>query len=127
MTDYAPIFAQPSIGQASVYNVVNSQYTGIIYGTAELDFYPATKKYAAARSADLVDPLSGGPDGGYVNLDAPTDQMTGTFTFPTNVEAAYLDVFLECRWTTSFGTRASPTTWHKSSTTAVTPLFARVR
>ncbi|MGC1336169.1 MAG: peptide-N4-asparagine amidase, partial [Candidatus Cybelea sp.] len=107
VTDYAPIFAQPSIGQASVYNVVNSQYTGIIYGTAELDFYPATKKYAAARSADVVDPLSGGPDGGYVNLDAPTDQMTGTFTFPTNVEAAYLDVFLESQsddefWYTCF-------------------------
>ncbi|MGA8662068.1 MAG: peptide-N4-asparagine amidase, partial [Candidatus Cybelea sp.] len=107
VTDYAPIFAQPSTGQASVYNIVNSQYTGIIYGTAELDFYPATKKYAAARSADVVDPLSGGPDGGYVNLDAPTDQMTGTFTFPTNVEAAYLDVFLESQsddefWYTCF-------------------------
>jgi len=107
VTDYAPIFAQPSTGQASVYNVVNSQYTGIIYGTAELDFYPATKKYPAGRSADVVDPLSGGPDGGYVNLDAPTDQMTGTFTFPTNVEAAYLDVFLESQsddefWYTCF-------------------------
>src|SRR5580700_5750819 len=102
VTDYAPIFAQPSTGQASVYNIVNSQYTGIIYGTAELDFYPATRKYPAARSADVVDPLSGGPDGGYVNLNKPTDQMTGTFTFPTNVEAAYLDVFLESQSTDEF-------------------------
>jgi len=107
VTDYAPIFAQASTGQASVYNVVNSQYTGIIYGTAELDFYPPTKNFPAPKSADAVYPLSGGPDGGYVNLDAPTDQMTGTFTFPTNVDAAYLDVFAESQsddefWYTCF-------------------------
>lgn len=107
VTDYAPIFAQPSIGQASVYNIVNSQYTGIIYGRAELDFYPASKKYVAPRVADAVYPLSGGPDGGYVYLDAPNDQMTGTFTFPTNVEAVYLDVFLQSQggdefWYTCF-------------------------
>lgn len=95
VTEYAPIFSKSSIGQASVYNIVNSQYTGIIYGRAELDFYPATSKYKAPPVADAVYPLSGGPDGGYVYLDTPSDQMTGTFTFPTNVDAAYLDVFLE--------------------------------
>ena len=47
------------------------------------------------------------PRGGYVFLDSPTAQMTGTFTFPTNVEAAYLDVFLESQsndefWYTCF-------------------------
>jgi hypothetical protein len=102
VTEYAPVFAQASTGQASVYNIVNSQYTGIIYGTAELDFYPATKKYPAGKSADVVYPLSAGANGGYVNLDAPTDQMTGTFTFPTNVEAAYLDVFLESQSSDEF-------------------------
>ncbi|MBV9719359.1 MAG: peptide-N(4)-(N-acetyl-beta-glucosaminyl)asparagine amidase [Candidatus Eremiobacteraeota bacterium] len=95
VTEYAPIFAQPSIGQASVYNIVNSQYTGIIYGTAELDFYPAVKKYPAPAVADAVYPLSAGPTGGYVDLDAPSDQLSGTFTFPQNVEAAYLDLILE--------------------------------
>ncbi|MBV9333995.1 MAG: peptide-N(4)-(N-acetyl-beta-glucosaminyl)asparagine amidase [Candidatus Eremiobacteraeota bacterium] len=95
VTEYAPIFAQSSIGQASVYNIVNSQYTGIIYGTAELDFYPATKQFPAPVVADAIYPLVSGPTGGYVDLNTPTDQMTGTFTFPTNVDAAYLDVFLE--------------------------------
>src|SRR5579862_3475246 len=95
VTEYAPIFAQASIGQASVYNIVNSQYTGVIYGTAQLDFYPAGKRYPAPAVADAVYPLSGGPSGGYVYLDSPTDQMTGSFTFPQNVVAAYLDVFLE--------------------------------
>ncbi len=102
VTEYAPIFAQKSTGQASVYNIVNSQYTGIIYGTAELDFYPATSHYSAARAADAVYPLSGGPTGGYVDLNSASSQMTGSFTFPTNVEAAYLDVFLESQGTDEF-------------------------
>ena len=107
VSQYAPIFAQPSVGQASVYNIVNSQYTGVIHGTAELDFYPATTQYAAANAADAVYPLSGGADGGYVYLDNATSLMSGTFTFPTNVEAAYLDVFLESQsndefWYTCF-------------------------
>ncbi len=107
VTEYAPIFAKRSVGQASVYNIVNSQYTGVIYGRAELDFYPATKQFRAPPVADAVYPLSAGPTGGYVFLDSPTDQMTGSFTFPTNVEAAYLDVFLESQsddefWYTCF-------------------------
>ncbi|HEY1654381.1 MAG TPA: peptide-N4-asparagine amidase [Candidatus Tumulicola sp.] len=107
VTEYAPIFAQPSTGQASVYNIVNSTYTGVIYGTAELDFYPASQHIPAAKVADAVYPLSAGPTGGYVFLDGPSNQMTGTFTFPTNVQAAYLDVFLESQsadefWYTCF-------------------------
>ncbi len=107
VTEYAPIFAQPSTGQASVYNIVNSQYTGIIHGTAELDFYPASSQYPAATVADAVYPLSGGPDGGYVFLDSASAQMSGTFSFPKNVDAAYLDVFLESQsndefWYTCF-------------------------
>jgi hypothetical protein len=107
VSEYAPIFAQASTGQASVYNIVNSSYTGIIHGTAELDFYPATSQYPAAKAADAVYPLSGGADGGYVDLDGPSNLMSGTFTFPTNVEAAYLDVFLESQggdefWYTCF-------------------------
>ena len=102
VSEYAPIFAQKSTGQASVYNIVNSQYTGIIYGTAELDFYRATSQYPAAQTADAVYPLSGGPTGGYVDLNSASSQMTGTFTFPTNVAVAYLDVFLESQGTDEF-------------------------
>ncbi len=102
VSEYAPIFAQKSTGQASVYNIVNSQYTGIIYGTAELDFYPATSEYRAAKTADAVYPLSAGPTGGYVDLNSASSQMTGSFTFPTNVEAAYLDVFLESQGSDEF-------------------------
>jgi hypothetical protein len=96
VTEYAPAFANAAPAQASVYNIVNSQYTGIIYGTAELDFYPATKQYPAPSDvADAVYPMAATTTGGYVYLDSPTDQLTGTFSFPQNVQAAYLDVFLE--------------------------------
>ncbi|MEO8789713.1 MAG: peptide-N4-asparagine amidase [Candidatus Tumulicola sp.] len=96
VTEYAPAFANAAPAQASVYNIVNSQYTGIIYGTAQLDFYPATKQYPAPSDvADAVYPMAASTAGGYVYLDSPTDQLTGTFSFPQNVQAAYLDVFLE--------------------------------
>ena len=107
VTEYAPIFANASTGQASVYNIVNSQYTGKIYGTAELDFYPATLQFPPAQTADAVYPLSASSTGGYVFLNGPSNQMTGTFTFPQNVERAYLDVFLQSQsgdefWYTCF-------------------------
>ena len=54
-------------GQASVYNIVNSQYTGIIYGTAELDFYPAPAISGRFRRRRGLS-APGGPDGGYVFL-----------------------------------------------------------
>ncbi len=107
VTEYAPVFANASTGQASVYNIVNSQYTGKIFGTAELDFYPATLQFPPAQTADAVYPLSAGATGGYVYLNGPSNQMAGTFTFPQNVEAAYLDVFLQSQsndefWYTCF-------------------------
>jgi Peptide N-acetyl-beta-D-glucosaminyl asparaginase amidase A len=96
VTDYTQVFAQPSTGQASVYNIVNSTYNATIYGTAELDFYPATKKYPVPSSvADAVYPMASSTTGGYVYLDSPTDTLSGTFSFPQNTQAAYLDVFLE--------------------------------
>ncbi len=102
VTDYAPVFAQSGIGEAAVYNVVNNTYTGVIYGTAELDFYPATKTIPPAKSADAVYPMAASSTGGYVYLDGPSDEMTGQFTFPQNVEAAYLDVFLESQSSDEF-------------------------
>src|SRR5581483_3011360 len=65
-------------------------------------FYPATKHAPREPAADAVFPLSNGPTGGYVALNSPSSLMTGTFTFPTNVEAAYLDVFLESQSTDEF-------------------------
>ncbi len=127
VTEYAP---EISLGPRSVrppFIISSIHNTRSIYGRAQLDFYPATSKYKAPPVADAVYPLSGGPDGGYVYLDTPTDQMTGTFTFPTNVDAAYLDVFLESQGGDEFWYPAFPTTSRRSSIIAGIPGFAKAK
>jgi hypothetical protein len=107
VTDLSPIFGTASSGQADIGNIVNSTYTGIIYASARLEFYPATSRYPAAQTPDEVYALSAGPQGGNVFLYTPTDTLSGTFTFPRNVEQAYLDVYLQSQigdefWYTCF-------------------------
>jgi hypothetical protein len=102
VTDYSALFKTAQNGEANLGNLVNSTYTGIIYGTATLEFYPAHDWGAwegwsnqnVPRTADAVYPL---PDdsGGAKGLFQTTDQLTGTFTLPTNVEQAYLDVIAQ--------------------------------
>ncbi len=39
ITDYSALLTQPQSGEADIYNIVNSTYTGIIFGTARIEFY----------------------------------------------------------------------------------------
>ena len=39
--------------------------------------------------------MSASSTGGTVTLNTPTDQLAATFTFPTNVERLYLNVFAQ--------------------------------
>jgi peptide N-acetyl-beta-D-glucosaminyl asparaginase amidase A len=107
VTDLSPIFTNASDGEAIIGNIVNSTYTGIIYASAELEFFPATSNNPAPVTPDAVYALSGGANGGVVSLHTPSDQLSGTFTFPRNVVRAYLDVFMEAQigdefWYTCF-------------------------
>ena len=95
LTDYSSLFAMAQTGQVTLGNTVNGQYTGIIYGTAWLQFYPLEPNQKAPVTADMVLPLSGSSTGGTVALNAGTDLLSQTFTLPTNVESAYLDVFAQ--------------------------------
>jgi hypothetical protein len=103
LTDYSPLFTAPQNGRVDLGNLVNSTYTGILYGSAQLQFYPledSSKGHHdddddAPRAADIVLPLSGGPTGGTVGLGSPASSLTRTFTLPTNVERAYLDVIAQ--------------------------------
>ena len=95
VTDYSALFTTAQSGQASIGNLVDSTYTGIIYGSAALEFYPPEKHRKAPRTFDLVLPLSGGPEGGTVGLNDSTSTLSQTFTLPTNVEEAYLDVYAQ--------------------------------
>ncbi len=98
VTDYSALFETAQNGEANLGNLVNSTYTGIIYGSATLEFYSAHDgRYGnqiasdAQKTADAVYPLPNA-SGGAKALFLPTDQLTETFTLPTNVERAYLDV-----------------------------------
>jgi hypothetical protein len=74
---------------------VNSTYTGIIFASASLEFYPVAKGQTAPVTADQVLALSAGPSGGTVGLGSTSSTLSGTFTMPTNVETAYLDVYAQ--------------------------------
>jgi hypothetical protein len=94
VTDYASLLTTPQTGEVDLGNLVNTMYTGIIFGTATLSFYPVPEFQRPPESADAVYPM---PDaaGGAATLNTGSDQLTGTFTLPTNVERAYLDVITQ--------------------------------
>ncbi len=91
LTDYSSIFVGPQSGEVDIYNIVNSTYTGIIYGTATLEFYPVPANSSAPIVADALYPLPNGPGAPY-QLSNSSSLLSETFTLPTNVERAYLDV-----------------------------------
>ncbi|HEY2509595.1 MAG TPA: peptide-N4-asparagine amidase [Polyangiaceae bacterium] len=95
LTDYTALLAKAQAGEVDLGNTVDATYTGIIHGSASIAFYPPERHEQAARTADLVLPLSNGPTGGTVGLATTTSTLGATFTLPTNVERAYLDVFAQ--------------------------------
>jgi Peptide N-acetyl-beta-D-glucosaminyl asparaginase amidase A len=94
LTDYSSLFKTPQSGFAILGNIVDPSIglTSTIFGTFKLEFFQADFGNHAPRTADLV---LGLPNNGTATLDATTPGVTETLTLPTNVEAAYLDVFPE--------------------------------
>jgi hypothetical protein len=95
LTDYSSIFTVSQAGTVDLGNLVNSQYTGILYGSADLLFYPLAENQLPPRTADQVIAFSSGPTGGTVGLNNGTDLLEQTVTLPTNITDAYLDVFAQ--------------------------------
>ena len=94
LTEYSSVFAAPQTGTVDLGNLVNSTYTGIISGSMQVQFYPLGWGFPEPV-ADMVLPLSAGSTGGTVALSVPTDTLSATFTLPTNIERAYLDVLAQ--------------------------------
>jgi hypothetical protein len=96
LTDYSVLFQTSQSGEVDLGNLVNSTFTGIIFGSASLQFYPA--HHDGDRDGDnlrvLPDAVFPLPNaaGGAKALFTTTDQLSETFTLPTNIERAYLDV-----------------------------------
>ena len=95
LTDYGPLFKTSQAGFASLGNIIGEDgLNSIIFGTFKLEFYPANFINPAPRTADVVLPVTqNGNDS--VTLNNGTPEYTETFTLPTNVESAYLDVIAQ--------------------------------
>lgn len=124
LTDYSALFAVPQQGTIVLANCTldcpppyNTLLTGVFTVNASLEFYPAHRGHGddagrnddhrGKRAPDQVLPLTQINGSGGINLPAtlgsPTDQLSTTFTLPTNTEQAYLDVvaqsqFIDEQW-----------------------------
>jgi hypothetical protein len=94
LTDYSALFESSQSGEVDLGNLVNSTYTGIIFGSASLQFYSAHHGGDSEGHRALPDAVYPLPNasGGAKALFNTTDQLSETFTLPTNIERAYLDV-----------------------------------
>ena len=95
LTEYSSIFYATQTGQANIGNTLCCGLSSTIYASAELEFYPLAKGETAPMAADVVLPLSAGPSGGTVALGSTSSTLAGTFTMPTNIQNAYLDVYAQ--------------------------------
>src|SRR5580700_6995017 len=95
LTDYSSIFYSAQSGQANIGNTLCCGLTSTIYASASLEFYPLAPGQIAPVAANVVFPLSAGPSGGTVALGSTSSTLSGTFTMPTNVQSAYLDVYAQ--------------------------------
>jgi len=93
LTDYSSIFYTAQTGQADIGNTLCCGLTSTIFASASLEFYPLAKGETAPVAADQVLALSGGASGGTVALNTTSSALSGSFTLPTNVEKAFLDVY----------------------------------
>lgn len=104
VTDYVALMTMPQTGTMVLQNCTtdcpapyNTFLNGVFTVNAQLEFYPAGRNQGhESRSPDVVLPLEQSNGSGGVSLPAllpsPTDQLSTSFTFPTNVERVYLDV-----------------------------------
>jgi Peptide N-acetyl-beta-D-glucosaminyl asparaginase amidase A len=102
LTDYSSIFTTAQTGTVDLGNTVNSTYTGVIFGSASLYFYPPASGQVAPITADQVVGFSAGPTGGTVGLGSTTSLLEQTLTLPTNIRQAYFDVYAQSQSSDEF-------------------------
>lgn len=95
VTNLSAALKSAQSGSVAVYNIVNDSYTGVITGSAELDFYPVTPNSPAPAVANTVLSLGSDPVGNYDYINTDGTPLSKTLTLPTNITQAYLDVVTE--------------------------------
>ncbi len=94
VTDYSALFTSPQTGFASLGNLIEPGLNSIIYGTFTLEFYPANFLNPAPQTADAVLAIPDNSNGTFA-IDSSNPVLSQTFTLPTNVEGAYLDIYAQ--------------------------------
>jgi hypothetical protein len=102
LTDYSSIFTVTQAGTVDLGNLVNSTFTSILHGSADILFYPLAQNQLPPRAADQVIAFSSGPTGGTVALNTTTDLLQQTLTLPTNITDLYFDVFAQSQFIDEF-------------------------
>ena len=108
LTDYSTLLTTAQGGRVDLGNLVNDTYTSHLHGSAYLQFYPVAKHHQPPVVADQVLPMAADSTGGTVTLNSGSDQLAKTFSLPTNVERAYLDVFAQSQSNDEFWYTCAP-------------------
>ncbi len=95
VTDDTALLESPQVGHVLIANYTNSTDTSLVTANASLLFYPATARYPAPATPDLVIPLNSDPTADTVALNDGTQSLSRTGVLPRNVERARLDVLLQ--------------------------------
>jgi Peptide N-acetyl-beta-D-glucosaminyl asparaginase amidase A len=94
LTDYSALFTTTQSGFASLGNLIEPGLNSVIYGTFTLEFYPADFANPAPKSFDAVLPIPNNSNGTFA-IDTGNPALSQTFSLPTNIESAYLDIFAQ--------------------------------
>ena len=99
VTDYSALFAKAQDGYIYLGNWYDPNgalgvgpLTGVYQASAKLYFYPGDKRNRGERPDEVLNLQQNGSTAG---LSTPTQQLAATFTLPTNVERAFLDVYAQ--------------------------------
>lgn len=94
VTEYSPLFTVAQGGRVDLGNGVDRGFESHLHGTAYLQFYPAASYQQPSAVADMVLPMAADSTGGTATLSGG-EQLAKTFSLPTNIERAYLDVYAQ--------------------------------
>jgi hypothetical protein len=100
VTDYASLLNAAGDGKVTLGNLVDSRYSGVLTGSAELDFYPVPRESSSVERPTKIVPLNvmNSP----AALRTTIDSLKLTTALPRNVVRAYLDVIAQSQGNDEF-------------------------
>ena len=95
ITEYSPLFTVTQDGRVDLGNGVERGDESHLHGTAYIQFYPLANQQQPPVVADVILPMAQDSTGGTATLLNSSFLLVNTFSLPTNIEKAYLDVYAQ--------------------------------